>query len=408
MLGYPGSVSSTLQQAGRVGRQRSALVLMMLRDEPLEQWFARDSATFFASLDKPEMVKIPLSNPAKIAEHLACAGWELTEWFDGLSEEDAVRFFGPKAKDALRDLYDGNIIREFRKGVGKMYWKIRLYDGPSYDQLYRNIRIPIATGKFSVVDERGRLAGECDSHLVSRDLFPGAIWINNGRFYRSKSIDYREGTVSVEYLSDETDYYTYAMPRTTLMPGEDVKERKSKKAGLVVQTGTVEVTRQVKLYSEVPFSGKRDKQEVKTTRTRDMVYDSTATWFEFDLKYLGISELTDETLTAVHGAEHAIRTVFPLVADVDPGDVGSAIDWKKNEPVRLYMFDSFAGGTGLAEFSFEKPAELVKAAYKILSSCDCQDGCPRCLIVPWCEAKNENLDKRGAMRLLKQMEQDLR
>jgi hypothetical protein len=116
---------------------------------------------------------------------------------------------------------------------------------------------------------------------------------------------------------------------------------------------------------------------------------------EFSVGYLGGGAATDKALARIHGIEHALRAVFPLVADVDRNDVGSTIASAKDGTIRLHLFDNFAGGTGLAEFTFSKPARMVTAAQGLLNSCQCSGGCPRCPVVPWCESGNDNLDKRG-------------
>lgn len=71
---------------------------------------------------------------------------------------------------------------------------------------------------------------------------------------------------------------------------------------------------------------------------------------------------------------HAFRSIFPLIADVDPGDLGSALDisdpQKNRFRSRLYLFDNFAGGTGLAEFAFEYSEKLINATWDLLASCN--------------------------------------
>jgi DEAD/DEAH box helicase domain-containing protein len=98
-----------------------------------------------------------------------------------------------------------------------------------------------------------------------------------------------------------------------------------------------------------------------------------------------------------------------VVADVDPGDVGSALDVGEGKEhgfrARLYLFDSFAGGTGLSEFAFTTPHKLVEAAASLLLSCNCKaaEGCPRCTVLSWCESQNQELSKKGAVKMLQEL-----
>jgi len=280
--------------------------------------------------------------------------------------------------------------------------------------IMRSIRVPISIGKFKVLDESGKTVGECYSVLVPRDLFPNAIWMNDGRYYRSKKINYEGRIVAVQALDDRTDHYTIAMPNTQLKCDEGVAKLRSS-AGCLVGRGVVTVTRDVRLYKEVPFASEaKESETVKATKTRPIEYDSTAFWLDIPRDKLIVWGVKpDKARASLHALEHAIRSVFPIVADVDPNDLGSTLEVTdpndRQFKCRLYLFDTFAGGTGLSEFAFEKPRLLLDAAEELLSTCKCKtvEGCPRCSIVAWCEYRNEELFKPGALKLLNGM-RDLR
>jgi DEAD/DEAH box helicase domain-containing protein len=407
MIGYPGTVSSFLQQSGRVGRKGPSIVLMFLKDEPLEQWFARNPDQFFRHIEKVEPLRLPARNPYVMAQQALCAAWDLNPLrgkkapLKGLTHDLFVRYFGKDAQEEIQAILDEKKVEPpgFRRGGS--YWVVR----ERYEDVYQSIRVPISIGKFKVIDESGKPVGECDSTIVPRDLFPGAIWMNNGRLFRSKQVKYRDQEVLVKEL-EEIDYYTIAMPQTSITCDEDAADTRDV-AECVLGRGPVTVRREVKLYREVPTSsegGEDDK--VKTTRTDPIEYDSTAFWIDVPQGTLRKWKIkAPDAKPAMHALEHALRSVFPLVADVDPGDVGSTleVDTEGRETrCRLYIFDSFAGGTGLSDYAFENPRSLLDAAENLLSSCTCGEdsGCPRCTIISWCEERNEELSKAGAKKLL--------
>lgn len=407
MIGYPGTVSSFLQQAGRVGRKGPSIVLMFLKDEPLEQWFARNPDQFFRHIEKVEPLRLPARNPYVMAQQAMCAAWDLNPLggkkapLVGLTQDLFVRYFGKDAQERIQSILDQKKVEPPELRRGGSYWIVR----EGYTDVYQSIRVPISIGKFKVIDEKGHAVGECDSTIVPRDLFPGAIWMNNGRLFRSKKIKRRDQEVIVEELN-ESDYYTIAMPQTSINCDENEADTRDV-AGCTIGRGPVTVKREVKLYREVPAgSDGGDDDKVKTTFTDPIEYDSTAFWIDVPqdtLQKWKIKAMGQKP--AMHALEHALRSVFPLVADVDPGDVGSTLDVDadgRDPRCRLYIFDSFSGGTGLSDYAFDNPRALLDAAEDLLGSCKCKEesGCPRCTIISWCEERNVDLSKAGAKKLL--------
>ena len=410
MVGYPGTVSSTLQQSGRVGRKGDSVVVMLLRDEPLEQWFARNPKDFFRSIQRCEPIRLPIKNPWVLEQQVKCAVWDLHKRpFGGLTPDLLKKYFGPEAMATIRELESKRALEpaKIRSGVGA-YWVVtQKYE----DMVPMNIRVPISIGKFGVVDEAYQLVGECDSTIVPRDLFPGAIWLNEGNYFESKKIIIAEKTVRVRRLSSRPDHFTIALPETTLTCADKgAKTRTS--GGYSLGRGTVTVKRQVKLYKSYPSSSDNAQEgTLKTTNTTPIEYTSTAFWLDIPVDMLSKSGIgSDLVYPMMHTIEHSVRTVFPFVADIDPGDLGSsmAVDGDPGSfKCRLYVFDSFAGGTGLSEFAFDNPGTLFGAAYSLLDSCQCgqREGCPRCTIIPWCESQNKDLDKNAAKEMLSKLKE---
>lgn len=412
MIGYPGTVSSTLQQSGRVGRKGDSLVILLLRDEPLEQWFARNPSEFFKNISQCEPIRLPISNPWVLEQQVKCAVWDLHNAtghktpFDGMTSDLLMKYFGADAMKAILELENKKDLQPIRGHVGT-FWLIskKNYD----DNVPKNIRVPISIGKFKVLDESRHLVGECDSTIVPRDLFPGAIWLNEGKFFQSKHINIDEMVVTVRRLLARPDHFTIAMPQTTLTC-LDQRCQVRESCGFNLGRGMVNVKRHVKLYMSYPSSSEKVEQgETKLTHTAPIEYISTAFWLDIPYEVLEAQGVGSGRAHAMlHAVEHAVRTVFPLVADIDPGDLGSSIEVDESPEsymCRLYVFDSFAGGTGLSEFAFEKPGILFKAAYDLLASCNCKqpDGCPRCTIIPWCESQNQDLDKIAAQAMLSKL-----
>ena len=118
-----------------------------------------------------------------------------------------------------------------------------------------------------------------------------------------------------------------------------------------------------------------------------------------------IQEGSVEEVGALHGLEHALMAVAPLIAGCDRQDIGSC--WYTMFPDTLapcvFVFDRTPGGVGLSEKLFESLFLWLKSACQLLRTCDCDGGCPACLYSARCEANNESLSKRGTLAILERL-----
>jgi DEAD/DEAH box helicase domain-containing protein len=412
MLGYPGTISSTLQEAGRVGRKGESLVIIMLRNDPFEQYFARDPKVFWEAFQRTETPKVPIENKNLLTSQLLCALWEGKQ-VGGYSESDFESYFGPSVKEILETLRDKGkeVYSEIRRG--QAYWSFSK-SAPEKGDIYKNIRIPISKGKFDVIDRNNKnKVGECDSHLVPRDLFTDAIWINNGEFYRSIEIKTKESAVYVERIQND-DTYTFAMPKRQIkLEGKDLGSRKY--PGFSAHYGDIDLKSEVRLYREVKFGkgkggmGKDELGDVKTTWAPKMEYITSALRIVFSEDFVQEflikvgKESRDDFVVALHGLEHSTHAMVPIISDFDPHDVSSEYllsDSNNDGKPALYLFDTFSGGLGLAEYCFNHIHEILQKARDLVSTCNCEDGCPNCLITPWCNEQNQSINKSDTLALL--------
>src|SRR5436305_8714556 len=102
LAGFPGTVTSFWQQAGRSGRRgRGALVVLVARDDPLDTYLVHNPA---ALLNKPiERVVIDPANPYILGPQLLCAAAELPV------DDAEIRSLG--AEDVANALVDDGLLR---------------------------------------------------------------------------------------------------------------------------------------------------------------------------------------------------------------------------------------------------------------------------------------------------------
>lgn len=392
---YPGNVASVIQQSGRVGRINESMAILILKNDPLEQYFAKYPQFFFDQFYNLDNAKIPIENKYLLENHILCANWE-SQSFNGYSEEEYLETFGTKAESILAGFKENDYIYEDIRNKGELYWKISK-GAPGYGNRYKNIRIPLASGSLKVIEkESGEEVGTIDSYTAPRDLFNGAVWRNNRVYYYSEGFGPKDKQIYVRDLGTNYEYFTMAMPKYDIIVNEEKKTGKI--AELPISYCDINVTREIMLYKKIYRDGKTE--EVDVTWTNPIAYDTDALLVTFtDEFFNNIQSINDysKQIAAIHGFEHIFRSILPIVADCDPNDINS---WFDADEKSIYFFDTMAGGIGYTLMAFEKIDKIIEYCHQVIANCKCKTGCPQCLIVPWCANTEVDIDKAGTLKIL--------
>ena len=395
---YPGNIASVIQQSGRVGRTSESMAILILKNNPLEQYFARFPEFFFDQFNNLENAKIPIENKYLLENHILCANWE-SKHFNGYSDEEYSKTFGLISKPILEDLKNNDFIYEDISDRGELYWKIS-HGGPGYKDRYKNIRIPLSIGTFKVVEEESEEeVGNIDSYTAPRDLFEGAVWRNNGVYYLSRGFGPKDKQIYVRDLGINYDYFTIAMPKYEIIVNEEKNNKKVRE--LPIANCDINVTREIMLYKKVFRDGSND--ETCTTWTNPISYDTDSLLVTFTDEIFDNCQQNFnymEQIAAIHGFEHIFRSILPIVADCDPNDLNS---WFDEDQRRIFFFDTMAGGIGYSLLGFDKFNTVIKYCHQVIYNCKCENGCPQCLIVPWCVNEDAGIDKAATLRILEEL-----
>lgn len=102
-------------------------------------------------------------------------------------------------------------------------------------------------------------------------------------------------------------------------------------------------------------------------------------------------------LPSIHSLEHLLVHSCHMIA----GGIMNNLDGYFDESNKiLYIFDeSTSGGNGASKASFPKLEKIFSRAREIIETCDCVDGCPRCVEKIKCETFNASLSKKGAKKI---------
>ena len=387
LTGYPGSVASTWQQAGRSGRRGEAsLAMLVARDNPLDQYLMRHPDFFFG---RPhEEARIAPENPYILAPHLLCAAYE-----SPLTPGDEA-LFGPSFGQRVAGLVEAGLLRQ---GKGRWF----LDTSVDYPAQEVNLRATSGSGYALVEASTGRvLEAGIEESAAFAQLHPGAVYLHQGEPYMVTELDQATHTALV--ATTDANYYTQARELTDIRILNTYKERQGP-GGSRVFFGEVEVTSQVVAFKKLLSSTDRNLGE-ELLDLPPHRFASMALWFELPEQTLErILEQRRDLAGGLHAMEHAAIGVLPLFALCDRNDIGGVSTPLHPDTGRpaVFIYDGYPGGIGIAERGFEIVEELWEATLHTVAECPCRTGCPGCIQSPKCGNNNQPLDKAVAASMLR-------
>ena len=379
LAGFPGTVTSFWQQAGRCGRRgQGALVVLVARDDPLDTYLVHHPE---ALLGKPvERVVIDPTNRYVMGPQLLCAATEMP-----LTE---LEVHGWSAESVVETLMADGLLRR----RGGRYFPAGLPD--PHDAV--DIR-GTAGGSVAIVEAgTGRMLGSAEAGRAPATVHPGAVYLHQGESYLVDSLDLEDRVAFVH--AEDPGYATFPREITDITvtgTGERL-DHGPVTLGLV----PVSVTHQV-----IGFLRRRPSGEVIDFVELDLPAQTLAT---VAVMYTVTPEaLLDSGIEApripgsLHAAEHAAIGLLPLVASCDRGDIGgvSTASGEQGQPT-VFVYDGHPGGAGFAERGYRLAATWLRATLEAIESCECPGGCPSCVQSPKCGNGNDPLDKAGAVAVL--------
>jgi DEAD/DEAH box helicase domain-containing protein len=250
LAGYPGTVASTWQQAGRAGRgTKPSLAVLVTSSDPLEQFLAHNPDYLFGR--SPEHALIDADNPLVLLDHVRCAAHELP--FDAGGGVGHVN--SERVQEYLRVLVDAG---ELHRSGDRTFWLSDRY--PAADVSLRSasptrVLIHEGTGQEQDHESRPAVVGEVDQASVHWMVHPGAVYIHQGQTYLVDALDLEQNLASVH--SVEIDYYTQPRSETTielLELWESASERGAeKRCGDILVTSQVTGYRKLRWFTQEPI-----------------------------------------------------------------------------------------------------------------------------------------------------------
>ncbi|WP_373839386.1 DEAD/DEAH box helicase [Methanospirillum sp.] len=379
MTGYPGTMMSVWQQAGRAGRSVSdALAILIAMQNPLDQFFMRHPEEFFS---RPhEYAIIDTKNPYILSGQLLCAASELP-----VRPESDIRWFGKKISEHLEALVGNGLVARTPRGYVYTGLK-RAGELVSLSQI----------SEVWTVEVKNRVIETVDIRQACREAHPGAVLIHQGERYLVSSWDFDRRRIFAD--REDPGYYTRVNHQTGIEIRERLISRDIRSGTLCL--GRVSVSEQ--------YTGYRRLIDEKTISTeplslKPITFETKSVWIEFSQEGMGALSVDRDVDGSLHGAEHALIAMMPYHVLCDRWDLGglsSGYSAQARGRSVIFIYDGYEGGIGLAERAYHIYEELCQSAEKMVRECRCKDGCPACIYSPKCGNDNQPLDKKGCIALL--------
>ncbi len=382
LAGWPGTVASLWQRAGRAGRTgRDSLLLFVADENPLDTYLVHHPA---AILERPvEAPVLDPDNPHVLGPHLAAAAAEIP-----LTRADEA-VFGPSTMPLLEVLTAQGLLR--RRPTG-WYWTRQ-------ERPTEHIWLRGGGALVRIVEEgTGRVLGTVDGARADASVHTGAVYLHQGRSHVVTHLDLEDHVAHV--VVEDPGWSTQARATSAFDPLEE--QQHLSYGPVTISYGTVAVRSQVTSFLRRLPSG-----EVIGNHPLDLperVLNTTGVWWTILPEALEAAGIDQGSLPgALHAAEHAAIGMLPLLASADRWDIGgvSTPCHPRTALPTILVYDGHPGGAGFARRGFEEATAWLASTCAAIQACPCEAGCPSCVHSPKCGNGNEPLDKAGAVALLK-------
>ncbi len=368
MAGYPGTIASTWQRAGRAGRRTGqSAAVMVASSSPIDQFVARHPSFFFDA--SPEHALVNPDNLHILVDHVKCAAFELP-----FTTEES--YGQVNVQDVLGVLQESGLVHRSggEDAEGQWHWTSESY--PANAVSLRSV----SSDNFVITDHTGgpKVIGETDFTSALSTLHPKAIYMVEGKIYQVEELDFVGRKAHVREV--DCDYYTTAITYTKVT----ILDRFAEDAPKVALHGEVHVVSRVVGFKKIRFQTNENVGSGELDLPEQQMH-TTAYWLEIPLSIMNaLPYATDDRRDGVIGLAFAMKQVAQLLLMCDARDIGLSVnagdeaDGGTDTP-RIFLYDAYPGGIGFSAPLWGMQAELLSKTSALIAGCDCDNGCPMCV-----------------------------
>jgi DEAD/DEAH box helicase domain-containing protein len=380
--GYPGTMAGLWQRFGRAGRRRDlSLSVLVSSSNPVDQFMARHARQLISA--PIEHARIDPDNIEILIQHLKCAAFELPFEPDDVYGDVPDDVLG----EALDYLADNGVVHPTSTAAGSIYhWASDSY--PANSVSLRSA----SWDNFVIIDLEGnRTIAEMDWRSTHTMLHEQAIYQHEGGQYQVERLDFDNHKAFVRHV--KPDYYTTAMThsKVTVLEQDQGATVELGEVPLDAGLGDVSVIEKVVGYKKIKFHT-HENVGYGEVHLPEMQKHTTAFWLTFPEDFVQSQpEPRAVVVDALRGLSKAMHVVGAMGLMIDPRDLGRTLGSRNEDEAppgkgqgpgfdpTIFLYDTVAGGIGLASRLFEEREELLRRARHLIESCECSEGCPGCI-----------------------------
>jgi DEAD/DEAH box helicase domain-containing protein len=412
MAGYPGTIASMWQRAGRAGRRTgSSCAVFVASSAPLDQFIVQHPDYFFGS--SAEQAHIQPDNGEILVNHLKCAAFELP-----ISPDEA--FGRVDLHELCEQLGEAGFLHQSGRD---WHWIDEAYPADTI-----SLR-SVTSDNFVIIDttgeDRGKpeVIGEVDFSSALTTVHPKAIYIHQGQQYHVEHLDFDKRKAYVKPV--QVDYYTDAI-RDTQVRVLEVAEEQAFAGPAARVHGDVLVRSQVVGFKKIKFFTNENVGSGKLELPENEMH-TTSFWLTLGHSLLGELPFSlSERQSGIFGLLYALGSMATLLMMCDRRDLGTAIgerppsaaseiNWedlavpanrseaKEFFEPNLYIYDAYPGGIGFSEPLYRSYTTLLNRTLELINACPCENGCPSC-VGP--TADHSERPKEVALQILRRLCED--
>jgi DEAD/DEAH box helicase domain-containing protein len=398
--GYPGTIISTWQQAGRAGRgTNDSVATLVAFQNQLDQYFMRHPDVFFGK--SHEHAIVDLSNPYILFGHTMCASAELPIVLDR-----DKKYLGEYLQDILGELKTESLVKETQNG-----W---IYSGSKSASMV--VSLDSISSDIFIVMCQNKTLETMDRAQAYREAHEGAVLLHQGETYIVDSMDLKNGIIRVN--KTDVDFYTQVL-KESFVSIIDIIDKKSI-GDIELFLGHLKVTEN---YNAYKIMSGDSAIGYKNLYLPPLEFNTVGFFFTFPISIedeLWGKRSSDKDILemlikrknvdiqkevfggSLHGIEHAMIGIMPFHVMCDRWDIGglSTNFYPSTGKPTVFIYDGFEGGIGLSEKAYQLYGEIVKTSMELVKECSCTEGCPACIYSPKCGNDNKPMDKKGTVFLL--------
>lgn len=382
MAGYPGTIASTWQRAGRAGRRTGqSAAVMVSSSAPIDQFVVRHPSFFFDA--SPEHALVNPDNLHILVDHVKCAAFELPFTTDESYGQVNVQ-------EVLGVLQESGLVH--RSGhedeAGQWHWTSESY--PANAVSLRSI----SSDNFVITDHTSgaKVIGETDFTSALSTLHPKAIYMVEGKIFQVEELDFVGRKAHVKEV--DCDYYTTAITYTKVT----ILDRFAADSTNLALHGEVRVVSRVVGFKKIKFHTNENVGSGELDLPEQQMH-TTSYWLEIPLAVMNtLPYATDDRRDGVVGLAFAMKQVAQLLLMCDARDLGLSVNasehdqagtaWSRQsagehgaeaDTPRIFIYDAYPGGIGFSAPLWGMQRELLSKASALIAGCDCETGCPTCV-----------------------------